>query len=275
MQKFLNISVSSLISTALKLLFGLLLVWLGYYVSGAVLAVVLATFVGYLYSWKVVSNEFKGEKYIAEAGAIISIRDYLPLLKLAFFANLVFALLMNIDIILAKHFFTPLMAGHYSALSTIGKIIIYATGSFATVMFPMVSASHSKGDDKHGRILGISLGIISALSLVAILFFFTIPGFIVKVLFGSAYADIVPFLGYFGLIALFYSVSTTLINYFVAVHDKLFFYISAVLLTAQTVFLILYHDSIAQFANILLIFSILLTVSLFVNLFIHKKYDKA
>jgi len=271
LQKFFNISAFSVISTTLKLLLGVLLVYIGYYVSGAVLAVVLASSLGYLYSWNIIKKELKDSRYITEIKTKISIRDYLPLLKLAFFANLIVALLMNIDIILAKHFFTPLVAGHYSALSTIGKIIIYATASFATVMFPMVSASHSKGDNQHKRILALSLSIISILSIIAVVCFFTFPGFIVKVLFGSAYADIVPYLGYFGLIALFYSISTALINYFVAIHDRLFFYISALLLTLQTVFLVLYHDSIAQFATILLIFSVLITLSLSVNLFLKSK----
>jgi len=271
LQKFFNISAFSVISTTLKLFLGVLLVYIGYYVSGAVLAVVLASFLAYLYSWNIIKKELKDSKYITEIKTKISIRDYFPLLKLAFFANLIIALLMNIDIVLAKHFFEPIMAGHYSALSTIGKIIIYVTTSFSTVMFPMISASHSKGDDKHKRILTLSLSVISILSIIAVVCFFTFPSFIVKVLLGSAYVDIAPYLGYFGLIALFYSISTTLINYFVAVHDRLFFYISAFLLALQIIFLIFYHKNIAQFATILLIFSVLITLSLLVNLFLKSK----
>lgn len=266
MQKFFNISASNIISTILKLLFGVILVYFGYYVSGVVLAVGLASFLGLWYSYWIIKKEFADLRYITEIHTEISVRDYLPFLKLAFYANLLFALLMNVDIILAKHFFDPILAGQYSALSVVGKIIIYATGSFVTVMFPMVSASYSKKDNRHKRILFLSLAITSVISVAAVICFFTFPHFIVKILFGSAYVDIVPYLGYFGLIALLYSVCTALVSYFVAIQDSIFFYISIALLAIQTILLSVYHQNIVQFVIILISFAVLLTLSLVVNL---------
>ena len=44
----------------------------------------------------------------------------------------------NIDVILVKHYFSADEAGHYAALSQLGKIIIFGTGAIASVMFPLV-----------------------------------------------------------------------------------------------------------------------------------------
>ena len=48
--------------------------------------------------------------------------------------------LTNIDLILVKHFFTPIEAGYYSIAQMVGKIILILPIPIVTVMFPKLSS---------------------------------------------------------------------------------------------------------------------------------------
>ena len=89
--------------------------------------------------------EIWNEPNALNTSAYIDSDTYFEMLKSAY---LIIKNYTNIDVVLAKHYLSPYLAGQYSALSVTGKIIAYGSGAFITVMFPMVAASHINNDGK-------------------------------------------------------------------------------------------------------------------------------
>ena len=126
-----------------------------------------------------------------------------------------FMVIQQTDTLLAKHFFDPAQAGYYSAAATVGKIVFFATGSVATVMFPTVAQKHAKGLDTR-RILRQCLLVVAGASLVIIVPFALFPAFTLNLLYGSQYANAVPLLPIYTVAATAISLISVLVNFFMA-----------------------------------------------------------
>ena len=72
-------------------------------------------------------------------------------------------MIITMDLILVKHFFSDQDAGVYATLSILGKIIYFAASPVASVMFPIVAGKHAKGE-KYFEFLLMSLLITIFLS---------------------------------------------------------------------------------------------------------------
>jgi O-antigen/teichoic acid export membrane protein len=130
-------------------------------------------------------------------------------------------LLYNLDVVLAKHYLEPHSAGIYGGLSKIGQILFYGTLSVSQVLFPRVVEAIAKR--RHpARLLLLSGGLMSALGLAAILVFGLVPGLVVGVLFGPAFQDARPFILAVGFIGLGLSLDNLLVQFLMAVHDRVF-----------------------------------------------------
>lgn len=130
-------------------------------------------------------------------------------------------LLYNLDVVLAKHYLPPHEAGIYGGLNKIGTIIYYGTLSVSQVLFPrVVEAIATK---RHpARLLVLSGGLLSMLGLCAIVVFGVAPGLVVNVLFSAAFRDAQPYILAVGFIGLGLSLCNLLVQFLMAVHDRVF-----------------------------------------------------
>jgi O-antigen/teichoic acid export membrane protein len=103
----------------------------------------------------------------------------------AFIAFSGITLLANIDIILANAMLSdPLSSANYAGLSTLGKIIFYATGVIPMVLYPLVSTKHSKEESSH-RLFFSSIIIIFLAGGCAFFVYQTFPELIISLLLGD------------------------------------------------------------------------------------------
>jgi O-antigen/teichoic acid export membrane protein len=113
--------------------------------------------------------------------------------------------LMSIDLILVKHFFSSFDAGVYAAVSTMGKIILFASAPVATVMFPVITKKYSLGEN-FSKIFFLSLCATLAVVMGVIFLYYLFPYFAMGMLYGDKYFSgitlLVPYALYTGLLSL-------------------------------------------------------------------------
>lgn len=159
-----------------------------------------------------------------------------------------FAIMSNLDIILAKAFMSPHNAGVYAALSTVGKVITFLPATIAVVMVPMAARAQNRGSSV--RVLRLSALLVLALALCAAIPAAIVPRLIVQLMFGSQYLaaiqGVLPIVIAGACLAMTYH----LVVYSVAIRNRrwMFLLVGAVIL--QIVGIACFHRSPTQVADV-------------------------
>ena len=264
---FKLIAVNSIIEIIFKVTTSIFLVLSGLGLIGAVLGYLsasLARIISQIIEIKLIFRKEKAKIYKFDKSQL---KSFLPIVA----TTMILTSFFNADIIMVKHYFDPLTSGNYVALSTAGKIILYAMGPVITVMFPLVSSRKSAGYSYLMPLLG-SLLISVGLSLSIMLLFFLAPEMIVRILFGNKYPLVVPHLTHFSFFIAFYSLNTILTYFLLSAsyHRSLFFLFTAAL--SQWLLLLVFHNSIYQVININILVSIIYFILAF-YFFLIKEYN--
>jgi O-antigen/teichoic acid export membrane protein len=154
-------------------------------------------------------------------------------------------ILYNQDVILAEHYLSSHAGGIYGGLNKIGTILYFLTLSVSQVLFPRVVEAVAK-EEHPGRILLSSAGLLTLLGAGALLVFGVVPGLVVGVLFGSGFRDAQPYVFAVGVIGLALSLNNLLVQFFMAVHDRLFLPILAAGVIAEGSLIVLFHANVGQ-----------------------------
>src|SRR3984957_16350113 len=97
---------------------------------------------------------------------------------------IIFAVLQNIDIIGAKHRFTPSVASSYSAVAVAAKVLIWVAMGAGFYLVPEVSRRRAAGEDPR-PILGRGLGIVAVCAIPVLLIFGFESHLLIKAAFGA------------------------------------------------------------------------------------------
>jgi O-antigen/teichoic acid export membrane protein len=162
-------------------------------------------------------------------------------------AFVAFAVISNLDVLLAKLFLTSEEVGLYAALATIGKVIMFLPGAIAVVMVPNAArARHTRNDT--GRVLRIAGLLVALTTAVAAVPAVLAPSFVVETMFGADYLDatdgVLPIVCAGAGMALLY----LLVIYSVAIEDRRWPFLLGGGILLQIVGVTLFHDSPAQVA---------------------------
>ena len=154
-------------------------------------------------------------------------------------------ILYNQDVILAEHYLNSHAGGIYGGLNKIGTILYFLTLSVSQVLFPRVVEAVAK-EEHPGRILLYSAGLLTLLGAGALLVFGVVPGLVVGVLFGPSFQDAVPYVFAVGVIGLALSLDNLLVQFFMAVHDRVFLPILGLGVLGEGVAIFLFHANVGQ-----------------------------
>ena len=140
-------AVSNISNASFKLFFGIALVMAGFGVSGALFGVAIGTILGLFISFIFLKPYIKPNNPHEPDFRYSSFYSYsLPVM----FAMISLSIPSNLDVILAKYFFSPAEAGLYTSVSVLGKIVFFFSGAVGTVMFPMITEKFTKREDTKG-----------------------------------------------------------------------------------------------------------------------------
>lgn len=96
------------------------------------------------------------------------------------------AALQNVDVIMAKHALGEDPAGVYAASVVAGKAVLWIAVGLGFWVLPEATRRAAAGGDPRGVLLR-ALGVIGALSAVALVIFATVPGLLLRTAFGAEY----------------------------------------------------------------------------------------
>ena len=251
-QKFIPLVSTGVVESVIKLAIGVLLVKLGFGLNGAVSALVLSLAAGYLVSIFFILPILNKKTKKKEEAFGFNRKEILSYSVPALLVAVILAALINLDIILVKHYFPAEDAGLYAAISTVAKIIFYMLAPIVSVMFPMISEQKTKGN-KHYKIflLSIFLTIMGGLIIMAV--YTVAPGLVIKILYGNEYVLFFYLLPEVGLLMLFYTLVNLIANYYMAIKNFLFLWVGAVIMVSQVIVVALWHPDILTVVRVFVI----------------------
>lgn len=162
-------------------------------------------------------------------------------------AFVAFALLSNLDLLLARVYLDGHDAGIYAALATVAKVVIFLPSAVAVILVPLTVRDRATLGSGQ-RTLRISAAVVAATAAISVVLAVLIPGLVVRVMFGAEYeaakAGVLPaVLAGAGLAML-----NLLCVYSVAIRDRRWMIVLVSGLLVQVLAISLLHDSPVQVA---------------------------
>ena len=223
-----------------RLLAAVALVAIGLAVNGAVIAITLSFIATWLVARKV--GSWTSEPGKLNRGGQKAVLAFAGPVVLVYLGQI---LISNSDIILVKRFFEPEVAGQYAAVALIGRIVFFATWSVVTALFPIVARKHQKGE-AHRHLLGLSLGIVTVISIGIIGFTVIAPEWIINTLFGEAYVVMAPLLWIYALATGLYALANVVVNYRLSAGNSRGTWFALGAGVAQVIAIIAFHQTLQQ-----------------------------
>jgi O-antigen/teichoic acid export membrane protein len=239
LQRFPALSLNLSLELVVRTTAVFVLLKAGYAVSGAMAAVFLGLAFCFVLGLYTLRDHFR------KAGTRVQLRVMAGFSLTAAAGIIGIQILYNQDVILAEHYLSSHDGGIYGGLNKIGTIMFFLTLSVSQVLFPRVVEAVAK-EQHPGRILLSSAGILAALGGGAILVFAAVPGLVVGILFGPAFRDATPYVFAVGIIGLALSLDNLLVQFFMAVHDRVFVPILALAVVAEGGLIFLFHARVGQ-----------------------------
>jgi O-antigen/teichoic acid export membrane protein len=239
LQRFPALSLNLSLELVVRTTAVFVLLKAGYAVSGAMAAVFLGLAFCFVLGLYTLRDHFR------KVGTRVQLRVMAGFSLTAAAGIIGIQILYNQDVILAEHYLNAHDGGIYGGLNKIGTIMFFLTLSVSQVLFPRVVEAVAK-EQHPGRILLSSAGILAALGGGAILVFAAVPGLVVFILFGSAFRDATPYVFAVGIIGLALSLDNLLVQFFMAVHDRVFVPILGLAVVAEGVLIVLFHARVGQ-----------------------------
>jgi O-antigen/teichoic acid export membrane protein len=250
---FVNVS-----NAIFKLVFGVLLVFLGFGVSGALMGVAAGMLAALVISFVFLKPYFGHNNPDEREFRFTTFYSYsLPVML----AMIAFSVPANLDVVLAKYFFSATDAGLYTSASVLGKIIFFFPAGIYAVMFPMIAEKHARGEDTTG-ILRKSLLYTALLSGSVALGYLLFPQLVMKI-FGASYAAALPLVAPYGFAMFFFSLTVIVMQYHLAIKNMWYVALFAGATFIEVLLLVVFNSSIQQMVEVLLIANLsILLVSL-------------
>lgn len=231
--KWLGISVG--IGGPARLLFPSAFVLLGFGVNGALTGMVLTGIFTWAVSWFPIKKQIPAPQAVSSK---LSFSRVMPV----FVANLAFAVITQVDMVMAKSYFSHNVAGVYASAAILGRTVMYIPGSVVLAMFPMVSEATAL-KRSGGHLLVKALAVTALFSGGVAMLFYMFPEWTVRIVYGARYSEAAPILKYFGLAMLPMAFLMVFMNYFVAREKKVFAYIMAICAVLEVSLMNIHHSS--------------------------------
>jgi O-antigen/teichoic acid export membrane protein len=245
-QHFWGLATVQFSQAVLRLIFAAVLIQAGLQAFGAVLALPLATTSACLLALWWLRPQRRAVATAIETPPVVS-RRYS---SVTLVGMLSFALLVNMDAILVKALFSPLAAGNYSAVVTLGKINLFIPLALGMVLFPKAVERQVAGRDPRPLLL-LALAAALAAGAVVTVLYFAVPNVLVTTIFGAEYSDPGVLLGLIGLATTLYAALNIWLNYALSLQRSPFVIALALIVVAQAAGIWLWHGALVNVALVM------------------------
>jgi O-antigen/teichoic acid export membrane protein len=164
-------------------------------------------------------------------------------------AFIAFAVISNLDVLLAKVFLSREEVGIYAAVATVGKIVTFMPAAIAVAMVPNAArAQHSEGDSS--RVLRLAALLVAGTAIVTAIPAVVAPHLLVSLMFGPGYeaaeAAVLPIVCAGAGLAML----NLLVVYSVAIRDQRWVILLVIGVGLQVTGVTLFHGSPTQVAGV-------------------------
>lgn len=245
-KRFSILCIANISNAFFKLMFGILLVILGFGVSGALMGIALGIIFALLISFiflkpYIIPNNPHEPDFKFSSFYFYSIPVMLAMIGLS--------VPSNTDVIIAKYFLSSTDAGLYTSASVLGKIIYFFPGAIGAVMFPMVVEKHVRKENTKTILIKSLLytGILSGfLALIYILF----PQLVIK-MFGQNYKLATVLVAPYGITMFLFSIVTIILKYHLAIKDMRYIILFTGFTISEILLLFMFHSSMLEMIYVL------------------------
>lgn len=220
-RKFTAASLGGIIAAVGKLIFSVLFIVAGFKTIGAITGALIAQLIAFAYCAKVAKktgqvgigkNTFGFKK-------LLILRPQLEYLTIVIVVSLVATLLFTGDVLVAKRYFSPEVAGQYAGVSTIAKTIFFVTASFSGVLLASVGQTFSA---KHNFItVRKSLILLLTIGGAILIAFCLLSNQVIQILLGHRYTDYAYLLPRLSLLMYLVSIANLCFYYLLALRNKI------------------------------------------------------
>jgi len=266
------LAVTSIFSVIIKLAISPFLILIGMGINGALIGMMFAALIpGLLGLFKIHSinknNYYKNLVIHRDAYKVINFRDRLSIMTILL-ANVAFAIMTQLDVVLVNRFFPSLDAGLYSAAATIGRTILYLPGGVSIVIFPYVASLHSRGEMNYSNFYRLFF-ITFLICFMAALFLFLFSELLVRNIYGSSYSGAEYILKWYGFAILPMSMVMLAENFLIAKNEVIFTWLFIFIAPIEIICMYNFHQSLDKILLVIFISGLLLLLLGF--LFIYFK----
>ncbi len=244
LQRFGWLGFNIMADGVLRLAVGILFFYLGWRVTGGVLAAAVSGSIALFFAfWP--NRGLAREKRLAdqELGLDELYRYGAPV----FVAFGSLAVLASLDVILVKHYFAPVAAGYFSAASVVGKAFLFLPLAIAQVLFPKASVGHARKENTL-TLLHYSLGLTLLTAAAGIMVVWLVPAFLVGSLFGNKFIrpETLQLVKYFAIAICPLALVYILVQYNLAIHHTRFAWLMLAAIGVLGCGIILFHATLLQ-----------------------------
>jgi len=194
-QRFVWLGGSIFIGVLLKILLGALFIALGFGLEGALSGLLVSAAIVWLVG--LLFNLYqmpRGDKKSKQEPNKNGWNRILPVI----FANVAFAAMTQLDMVLVNRYFTAQEAGLYAAASVLGKAVLYLPGGLVFALFPMVATNHVTNQSSRG-LLAQAILLTSLLCGLAALMYWFLGEWLIALLYSAHYQGAGELLRWYGL----------------------------------------------------------------------------
>ncbi|MBS3083588.1 oligosaccharide flippase family protein [Candidatus Pacearchaeota archaeon] len=241
-KRFGALSFNMLTEAGSKLLIGALLVLLGIGVFGAVLGTILGVVFALGVSLFQIRSTLTAKEEIAKP---LGIYDYA---KPSLVITAVVVIFYSMDVILAKIFFSPEIAGSYAIASILGKIIFWGTFPISKAMLPFSSAETIQKNKKR-RVFATALLLLLFGSMGILIIFSIFPNQIISIFSGKTVPLASTILFYNGIAFSFIAIANLMLLYRLSTGAVKRYWMLPIFLVIEVVLLSIFSNSLIQFTQ--------------------------
>lgn len=254
---FFQLSIFNLILPVIKTVFGTILIILGAGINSAAVAMICGSILCLIYGHAVSCKKFE-----YSTAAFTDVRPILSYTVFTFISTVCITVFNNIDVLIVRNYFSEYDVGIYSCSALFGKILTYIPSALTVLLVPMAAKNVNEGK----KALKKSLLYAFILSSAAGICLYILKKPIISIIMGKDYLPaekyILPIC--FAIIPLV--LATVLINYLIAIGDKIFVSIVGLSsLAAMLITVMFIHKTIVSILLVLTCVYIILTIILFVR----------
>ncbi|MFC7097679.1 lipopolysaccharide biosynthesis protein [Halobaculum marinum] len=251
LQRFGALGVFKVAQAAVKLALGVALVLAGFRLYGAFAAVVLGSAVVLVASTAYLLRELGTASAAQTAFRYRRAYRYVVPAAIAGFCLTVPA---NADVVVVKHFFPAVDAGHYAAASVLGKVLLFLPMGISTALFPKVTADHAAArSERLHALFDRALGYAALVAAAGAVGFWLVAEELLLLAYGPEFVAAAPLVRWYGLAISAVVLAVVVLNFELARDRTGYVYLFALGSVAELALIWTVHDTLIQVAQLVLV----------------------